>query len=322
LELVRSNDYAVVATDYRMPDKDGLELMTEIRPLQPNATYMLVSGQCDLEVACQAVNDHDVAFVVTKPWDSDQLGSLLRRALEAAWERNASAQVHRNLVGASRELDQQQERLHRAMQQSEESMAEILLNALDLREHETRSHCRRVAEYALILAGQLGLSGRILTSIYRGALLHDLGKIGVPDAILQKPGPLDDAEWAVMRDHPRFGAQILEGVGSLSAARAVVLQHHERWDGQGYPARLKGTEIAMSARVFAVCDAFDAMMSWRPYRDALSFADARDRIALGSGSQFDPEIVAAFMAVPESTWRAIRTEFPDDEQAPAGDRAA
>jgi putative nucleotidyltransferase with HDIG domain len=208
------------------------------------------------------------------------------------------------------------------MRQSEESMAEILLNALDLRNHETRSHCRRVAEYAMILSGALGLSGRILTSIYRGALLHDLGKIGVPDSILQKPEPLDDDEWAVMREHPRYGAQILEGVKSLSAARAVVLQHHERWDGSGYPAGLKETEIAMSARVFAVCDAFDAMMSWRPYRSALSYTDARDRIALGAGSQFDPDVVSAFLSVPESTWKAVREEFPDEDQSSAGTFAA
>lgn len=312
LELVQANEYAVVATDYRMPGKDGLELIREIRPLQPNATFMLVSGQCDLELACQAVNNHDVAFVVTKPWDSDELGSMLRRALEASWERNANQQVHKNIVGASRELEQQKDRLQQAMRQSEESMAEILLNALDLRGYETRSHCRRVADYSMILAGALGLSGRILSSIYRGALLHDIGKIGVPDAIVNKPGPLSDAEWEVMHEHPRLGAQLLEGVGSLAAARAVVLQHHERWDGRGYPAALKGTEIAMSARVFAVCDAFDAMLSWRPYRSALSYKDARDRIALAAGTRFDPDVVTAFLGVPESTWNVVREEYPDD----------
>jgi diguanylate cyclase (GGDEF)-like protein len=197
----------------------------------------------------------------------------------------------------------------------------VLLAALDLRDAETQGHSLRVARYSLLLA-------RVLNRIYErtraadaprrcmlpynqrelalGALLHDIGKIRIPDRILRKPGPLTDDEWALMRRHTIVGAELVCGFPQLAPALPVVRHHHERWDGRGYPDGLSGEMIPLTARIFAVCDALDAMMSERPYRNALPFAAARDEIVRNTGTQFDPEVVEAFQEVSETEWMDLR----------------
>lgn len=309
--LAAEAPYAVIATDYRMPDVDGLQLIGDLRPLQPYATYMLVSGECDLELAIEAVNEHAVGYVITKPWDVHELASLLRRGIEGYWERLTQAAVQRNIVTATRSLDEQKRRIEAVVIKSEAMMAEGLLNALGLRHHETRAHCRRVAEYTRVLAEASGLAGSELVTIGNGALLHDIGKIGVPDRILLKPGPLDEEEWAVMRQHSLMGAQLLDGLEPLAGAREIVLQHHERFDGTGYPGGLAGERICRGARLFAVADALDAILSERPYKPALSIEEAMTRILAGAGSQFDPKVVQRFAQIAPATWLRVRHAFPD-----------
>ncbi len=180
-----------------------------------------------------------------------------------------------------------------------------LSGALDTRDSETEDHSLRVTAYADHLAARLRVSGAEREALRRGALLHDLGKIGVPDAILRKPGPLTEAEWEQMRRHPEMGAQLLADIGFLSSAIPVVRHHHERWDGKGYPDGLAGTSIPLAARIFAVADTLDAMTSDRPYRPARSLAEARAEITRVRGSQFDPAVVEAFLATSDQEWQAI-----------------
>jgi len=168
---------------------------------------------------------------------------------------------------------------------------------VDSRDSDTEGHSQRVVGYALAIARQLGLSEEDRTSLINGALLHDVGKIGVPDAILRKPGPLSPSEWAIMRTHPEKGHQMLRQVGFLGQALPIIHHHHERYDGAGYPDGLQGAKIPLGARIFAVADSFDAMTSNRPYRRALSLEDARQEVARCAGKQFDPRVVEAFMAV-------------------------
>jgi putative nucleotidyltransferase with HDIG domain len=175
-----------------------------------------------------------------------------------------------------------------------------LTNALDARDRETQGHSRRVVEYSREIGSVLGLDESDMRILAHGALLHDIGKIGIPDGILHKPGSLSEDEWTVMRTHPEIGAQMIEDVGTLREARRIILHHHERWDGRGYPHGLHTTQVVRGARIFSVADAIDAMTQDRPYRAAVSWDEAIDEVRRCSGSQFDPEVVEALLALPEA----------------------
>lgn len=176
------------------------------------------------------------------------------------------------------------------------ALADALAAALDAREHETGMHSRRVACHTLVLARRFTSDDMELQQVYWGALLHDVGKIGVPDNILLKNGPLDSGEWEIMRTHPEIGHRILSSVPFMETAAEIVLSHEERYDGTGYPRGLRGDAISLWARLFAVIDTLDAMTSDRPYRAGLPFDDARKEIERMAGTQFDPIAVEAFVA--------------------------
>jgi putative nucleotidyltransferase with HDIG domain len=180
-----------------------------------------------------------------------------------------------------------------------------LTHALDARDKETEGHSRRVVEYTRLVAVRLGVQGDELKMLCHGALLHDIGKIGVPDGILHKPAKLTEEEWEVMRRHPEIGAAMVEEVEYLNEARRIILHHHERWDGGGYPHGLAGTQIVLGARAFAVSDTFDAITQDRPYRRAQSFDAAREELLRHRGTQFDPDAVDAFLTIAEKELRAI-----------------
>jgi response regulator RpfG family c-di-GMP phosphodiesterase len=189
-----------------------------------------------------------------------------------------------------------------------------MASALDARERETHAHSWRVQEYSLRLARAVDLPETEWKHLMAAALLHDIGKIGIPDGILLKAGKLTEKEWQEMRKHPLIGYEMLKGLAHLEAERAIVLAHHERWDGSGYPGRVSGTAIPAGARIFSVADALDAMTSDRPYRKRLSFAAAKEEIVRCSGTQFDPDVVTAFLSVPLEEWQAIREKAGDSRE--------
>jgi HD-GYP domain-containing protein (c-di-GMP phosphodiesterase class II) len=184
----------------------------------------------------------------------------------------------------------------------------VLGIALDFRDNETAGHSRRVVRYCLEIARAMGCTEEQREQISRGAYLHDLGKIAIPDAILFKKGKLDPQEWNVMRTHAWIGFNLISRITLLVPAAEILLTHHERFDGSGYPRGLQGDRIPLGARIFAVADTLDAMTSDRPYRKALSFAAAREEIIRQSGRQFDPEVVRAFLAIPEEKLRDVLFE--------------
>ena len=185
-----------------------------------------------------------------------------------------------------------------------------LTSALDFRDNETGGHSDRVVAYMELLLEQMNIRGGELATLRRGALLHDIGKIGVPDNVLRKPTALSEAEWAVMKRHPEFGARIIAGIPFLEDVARIVRHHHERWDGMGYPDGLKGDRIPLGARIFAVGDSFDAMTSDRPYRRGLLIDAAREEIRRCANSQFDPAVVTAFLSIPVARLAAIADDAP------------
>jgi hypothetical protein len=205
------------------------------------------------------------------------------------------------LVSAS--LFRGERRAHEATRLAHEETLAALAASLELRERYTAGHSRRVRDYALLVAGEMGLRDpAFLASLAQGALLHDVGKIGIPDRILLKPGPLGEEERNAMRRHPEMGACLVGEITWLRTARELILAHHERYDGTGYPRGLAGAAIPLAARVFTVADAFDALTTDRPYHDALSWEEAAWAIGSGRGSQFDPDAADAFLRTPFETW--------------------
>lgn len=200
---------------------------------------------------------------------------------------------------------------HRKLDAAYHDTMKVLVSALDARECETHRHSERVAEYARFLAEKMGITGQDLEDIHRGALLHDIGKIGVPDAILLKTSALTEEEWKIMRKHPEVGERILSCVEFLKPAAEIVLSHEERFDGTGYSRGLRGDQIPLGARIFAVMDTLDAMAFDRPYRKALPFDITLAQIIKGSGSQFDPEVVEVFEKNTGTFMEWVRRDWED-----------
>ena len=211
----------------------------------------------------------------------------------------------------SEQMGAQARALAAALAESEsayDSTLRALSVALDVRDRELEGHSQRVARYMELMARELRLAKVDLPTLRRGALLHDLGKIGMPDEILRKAGELASSEWTIMKRHPAYGARILAGIPFLSGAAEIVRHHHERYDGSGYPDGLAGEEIPLGARIFALADAFDAMTSDRPYRKAMSLDDALAEIKRCAGAQFDPAIATAFLNIPSERLAAVRAD--------------
>jgi putative nucleotidyltransferase with HDIG domain len=215
----------------------------------------------------------------------------------------------RGLVPAIRRALQAGSALER-LQRSYDQTLEALVCALDLREQETAGHSLRVALYALHLAIRMGVPQASLRDLYHGALLHDIGKIGIPDDVLLKPGRLSEEEWRVMRTHAQLGGDILRGIAFLRSASEIPLHHHEAWDGSGYPAGLVARDIPLHARIFAVVDTYDALRSERPYKGAHSHAESVERLRAAGGSRLDPAIVDHFAQAPPECWEALAAAAP------------
>jgi response regulator RpfG family c-di-GMP phosphodiesterase len=308
LEVIEAEAPVVVISDYMMPTMDGVAFLKAARARFPSAVRILCTAAEDFRVALQAVNAGEVFRIISKPWHQQELLATVQQAAEAARLRSENERLTAEVQRQNERLREVNTRLEEMVQQRTQALLEGLIAALDYRDAETQWHSRRVSLYARRLAEALGLGEPELTVIEHGALLHDIGKIGVRDLVLLKPGPLTSEEWNEMRRHPELGWALLQRVDYLRPASAIVLQHQERWDGSGYPKRLKGEEIVIGARIFHVVDTLDAITSDRPYRRSRPFPDARNEIERCRGSQFDPRVVDAFMAVPPEDWERIRLD--------------
>jgi response regulator RpfG family c-di-GMP phosphodiesterase len=296
LDAARHAEYPLVISDMRMPGHDGFWLLEKLRDAHPDTAVVMLTAYGDTEAAVECLRNGAADYLL-KPPKVTELIRAIERALGRRRLELARTKYRRSLENRVREKTAELSRALRELEATYSQTLWSLVAALDAREHETGDHAQRVVRYSLAIARRIGIPERDLPDLGRGALLHDIGKIGVPDAILLKPGKLDEAEWREMRRHPQTGYDILRSIHFLEASAAMVLAHQERFDGGGYPRGLAGEKIPVGARIFAIADTYDAMTSDRPYRKALSAETARAEIARCSGTQFDPCCAEAFLSM-------------------------
>ncbi len=307
LRALDARPVALVITDLKMPDHDGLWLLEELRRHHPETAVIIMTGYGQVDTAVQALQ-FGASDYLTKPVRVNQLSASVLRTLDRRRLELESRAYQRGLEGTVREKTVELAAAYRRINETYDLTLEALVTALDARECETGNHSQRVVRSTMLIADRLGVRGDEREHIARGALLHDIGKIGVRDQVLLKPGRLDEEEWEEMRKHPEIGARILSGIPFLAPAVDIVLSHQERWDGRGYPRGLSGEAIPLGARIFAVADALDAIVSDRPYRRGRSLEYARQEIAAHAGTQFDPAVVRAFLSVTDEEWASVRGE--------------
>jgi response regulator RpfG family c-di-GMP phosphodiesterase len=318
LEALKARTYQVISVDYMMPGMTGAEFLSRAKAMQPDTMRILITAAHDFSAAVDAVNNGEIFRILSKPWNRTELLSCVRQAFDTyalrARNRQLADVVHRQNV----ELAELNRGLERQVQERTSNLLDGMVAVLDYRDTETQWHSRRVSRFTCRIAQELGVSdARMMRTIEMGSLLHDIGKIGVRDAVLLKPGPLDPSEWVEMREHPRLGWALLQRIEFLRDASQIVLQHQERFDGNGYPSKLKGEEIVLGARLFAVADTYDAITSDRPYRKAQPHDAAVAEIRRVGGTQLDPNAVNAFCRLPESEWLKIRGEVEQISQLEA-----
>ena len=305
LAQLRERDYQLVISDITMSGMSGLEMIPHVKVISPDTVIVMISGMQTIESAINALRLGAFDYLM-KPFDLRQAEAAVTRALEhhelIAAKRRYEYHLEELVEQRTAELDEALASLEKAYR----STLKALTAALETRDAETHGHSERVVTFSLRLGREYGLGASEMKALEFGSLLHDIGKIGVPDAILRKPAKLTDEEWVRMREHPRHGQQILRGIKFLEGAARVVAQHHEKWDGSGYPLGLRAEEIDVCARIFAVADAFDAITSDRVYREGRSYEAAARELDEWSNRQFDPKVVEAFHRVPKEDWEELR----------------
>ncbi len=263
------------------------------------------------------MNRGEVFRLVAKPWTLADLQSSVRQAVEHFHLVEDNRRLHAEIKKSHDELKVVNSGLEQLVVERTNGLLEGMVAALDYRDTETQWHSRRVSLYSRAIAEAAGVKGAELKSVEQGALLHDIGKIGVRDSILLKPGPLTPDEWVEMKMHPDIGFRMLSNISYLKDASSIVHQHQERFDGKGYPNGLLGQNIILGSRIFVIADTLDAISSDRPYRKGRPLEVAKQEIERCTGTQFDPELVKLFLSLPDSTWLDIRAHVVHLEELDA-----
>ncbi len=307
LAILEQAQVSGIISDLSMPGVSGFDLLAAVKTNYPHTAFLMATGIGDIRLAVQAMKEGADDYIL-KPFQLDAVVASVTRALEV---RNLEFELENYRTRLEEMVNERTGQLQAALGhigQIYDETLEALGAALDLKDGDTAGHARRVTRYCMEIAKAMGCSQDEMLQLQRGAYLHDIGKIAIPDAILLKPAKLTSEEMSVMWAHPYIGYEFVGRISFLSEAAEIVLTHHERFDGLGYPQRLMADDIPLGARIFAVADTLDAMTSDRPYRRALPYSAAREEILLQSGRQFEPRVVNTFFSLPEQTWVKIRAE--------------
>ena len=289
LAMLESNGpYNVLLTDIRMPVMDGITLLGEWGKRSPATAGIVMSANAELDTAIHALKMGACDYI-TKPFNFDVLLITIENALR---KKDLERQLDDYRANLEEKVKEQTDIINSMYVRSIDAM----IKALEAKDFYTRGHSQRVTLYSMAIAAELGMKGQELEDLHRASVLHDLGKIGVREAVLNKPGRLTEEEFGEIVRHPETAVRILEPIPFFRPLLPAILHHHERFDGKGYPSRLAGRSIPLASRIMAIADTFDAMTSTRAYRKALPVADAIAEIRRCSGTQFDPDIVPAFLA--------------------------
>lgn len=301
MDMLAQQHYDLVITDITMPEPDGLTLLKRIQEEYPFTGVLMLTGANDAKTAIQAMLDGASDYII-KPHNETQLVLRVERALERSRLLNERALYYQHLEEQVQEqtktLRTQSQKLTQTLERlfvTYKATLNALEAALDVRDQSSPGHSRRVPKLAVRLAKKLGVKGNDLVDLEHGALLHDIGKLSIPDAILWKPSPLTSQERQMVENHPNIGCTIVGHIDFLHGALPIIRHHHEKYDGSGYPTGLKGQEIPFLARICSIVDAFDAQVSQRPYNSVRSVQGALNELRASRGSDFDPQIVDTFI---------------------------
>lgn len=303
--LTSGEEFELMLSDLMMADLDGIGLLERTKEKYPDMPVVMVTAVHDISVALAAIRNGAYDYLL-KPFEREQLLNTVSRALENRRLKVENRTYQTNLESLVKARTEQLQATVRELERSYDITLEVLGEALDYKDRETEGHSKRVTAFTIAIAKNMGIPREQIETIARGAFLHDIGKMAIPDSILNKPGKLTADEVTVMREHCYLGFKLVQKIPVLKEAAAIVYSHQERFDGTGYPRRLKGEDIPLGARIFSVADTLDAITSDRPYRPKQSMEAARAEIQRCCGTQFDPEVVAAFQQMPDDVFEELR----------------
>lgn len=279
IDIIKNNRIEIVVSDMKMPEIDGINFLKQVESTAPEIVKIILSGEADMYQLIEVINTINVFSFMLKPWDVEiTLKPTIERAIKQSKLIETNKELNRQLANQLRELEIKHFRLQKVTESLEDSDAIILTiaNAVEAKDAVTNGHVNRVSYWARKLGGKLGLSQDELEFLKKGAVLHDIGKIGIPDNILNKPGALTKEEFDVMKTHTIVGEKIILSLKSFNDIKSIIRHHHEKLDGSGYPDGIKGSEIDVYTRIVAIVDIYDALIADRPYRKAMSKEQAFD----------------------------------------------